>query len=413
MSVALSGPSVFALVSGVNGCSLWRVLQPFQALQARQYPAYWDFIGDDHNEQRAGLGLPPVPNRIGEAMFTTLMSVTPCDVVLVPRLGWSPRVTGPSGKNALEEGLDMLARFRAAGKTLIYEADDDIFSPWIVQQQHRGLLPDSALDELEEDRHARVTVLQACDGATVTSQRLATVVRQFVPNDYPIAVVPNAIDWDFWRRCRHEYPRVVPPLTIGWVGGGRPDDDLAAMGWAWGQVAQKYPQIKFVVGGCRPGPDGRPSLDATAWTKPIRDYLPRQRIAVLGWLDVTRYPALYRNIDIGCCPLVDRPFNRTKSPIKAFEHAAAGAAVVASPTVYRQVIDSGEDGFLCTDKYEWAEALKELVANASRRRRMARALRRKVADEYSLERNLWRWPEAWADIVASSHARSQPLALAS
>lgn len=412
----LVGPRTVALVRGFNGCSLWRVAQPFAALDRRNYPAGWDFLGGEaDNDPRAELGLPPVSARFVESVFTTLFETAPCDVLVLPRLGWSPTARDARGRRVMDAGLDMLKRHQDAGRTIIYEADDDVFTPWIVEQQRRGLLSDKEVDELEDDRLGRIEVLRACDGATVTNQRLATVLRRYVPDHYPVMVVPNCIDWEFWRASRHQHPRVVPPevLTIGWAGGGRPDDDLVAMAWGWGQVCQTHPHVQFVVAGCRPAPNGLPSLSATPWVKPILDYVPRHRIIPLGWLDVRAYPALYRNIDIGCAPLANRPFNRCKTPIKVMEYAAAGAAVVASPTVYGSLVTHGEDGYVCETRDEWAAALLELVANEERRRQLARALRRKVAEQHSLEGNLWRWPAAWGDIAASSPLRVPQLARAS
>jgi hypothetical protein len=46
------------------------------------------------------------------------------------------------------------------------------------------------------------------------------------------------------------------------------------------------------------------------------------------------YRPLAHMVDIGCCAVADTPFSRAKTPIKAWEYAAAGAAVVATPALY-------------------------------------------------------------------------------
>jgi glycosyltransferase involved in cell wall biosynthesis len=128
--------------------------------------------------------------------------------------------------------------------------------------------------------------------------------------------------------------------------------------------------------------------------------VPRERIRAIDWLPLEAYPLGLREIDVACCPLADAPFNRCKTPIKAWEAAACGSAVVASPTVYGPTLTHGEDGYLCATKEEWLGALERLVEDATERRRVRDNLRRRVATACSLEGNAWRWPAAWARLAA-------------
>ena len=80
----------------------------------------------------------------------------------------------------------------------------------------------------------------------------------------------------------------------------------------------------------------------------ISEHVPERRLKRLTWMPQHEYPLGLVGVDIGCCPLEDRPFNRCKTPIKAWEYALSGAAVVASPTVYGQCISSSFNGWLGT-----------------------------------------------------------------
>jgi glycosyltransferase involved in cell wall biosynthesis len=368
---AWTAPRVLALVGDWNGCTMFRVVAPFAELQRQGAPvgaAEWGWKDD------------PRLALLAERF----------DAVLLARLSW-----GPGEREAGRRWVDALHR---AGKWVWYEVDDDLFSPWIVPQAVRaGIRPEETAAAKEQARLDRIAALQLCDGVTVTSQRLATVVRQYT--SAPIEVVPNAIDWR-WAKAvlREGTPRQVAGLTVGWAGGARPDDDVAPMAWAWGQLAQTHPEVTFVVQGHQP----RAIYDA------FEDAgVPRERLVAIGWLPLHAYLVGLRNVDVACCPLADAPFNRSKSPVKCFEAAAAGAdgrgaAVVASPTVYRQVLTHGEDGYLATSGEEWLAALTRLVEDASERRRVARNLRRRVATAHGLEGNAWRWPAAWTRLAAAA-----------
>jgi glycosyltransferase involved in cell wall biosynthesis len=350
-----TAPRVLFLVGDASGCSVWRVFQPVAELQRQGAPVgavEWGWKDD---------------NRLGDL-------VAHFDAVILPRLSWRPG-----------DRLDARLWFdglRRAGKLVWYELDDDLVSPWITNQQERGgLVPELDAEAKEAARLGRLAALRLCDGVTVTSQRLATVVRNHT--DAPVEVIPNAIDWRWFKATiKQGGPRRVPPLTVGWAGGARPDADLEAMAWAWGELAQTHPEVSFVVQGHQP--------------KPIHAALPASRIRALPWMPLEAYPVGLANIDIACCPLADAPFNRCKSGIKVWEAAACGSAVVASPTIYRQTIESGEDGYLCETGEEWLAALTRLVEDEGERRRVGGNLRRRVATEHALEANAWRWPVAWA-----------------
>jgi glycosyltransferase involved in cell wall biosynthesis len=80
---------------------------------------------------------------------------------------------------------------------------------------------------------------------------------------------------------------------------------------------------------------------------------------------------------IGLAPLLDTPFNRCKSPIKAMDYAALGLVVLASDTpVYRGSIADGPAGQLVPNSHaEWYAALNWLLRNPALRRTMATAAR--------------------------------------
>ena len=346
----LVGPRVLSLVGDESGCSLWRVWQPTRHLRLMGYPCDWVFVRD--------------PNFVD-------VPIGAYQAVVLCRLAWH-WFERPGAKATLR-------KWRDAGIKLFCEADDDLFTPFVTEQQLNRVNPDKSRRELEADREASQWVLRLCDGVTVSTQYLASTVRRFTAA--PVEVVPNAIDAGWFAQQQQGVARTLPGPVIGWAGGNRPDADLEEMAVAWGRIAKRYPDVTFAVMGHDP--------------PVVRREVPPERLVRVPWLHPEDYPKGLVGIDIGCCPLQETPFNRSKSPIKAFEYALSGAAVVASPTVYRHAIDDGVTGFLPRDADEWEADLAYLVEHEWGRRTMAANLKRDVLAKWSLRKNYWRWPAAW------------------
>lgn len=350
----LIGPSVLQLTeTPPNGCTLWRCFTVCEHLERARYLAHHAPLKDQRVGQIAGR----------------------YDAFILPRLSWKLEERGIGEK--------WFSAIHRAGKTAIYEMDDDLLSPSIVARIHETSWEDGRSDEqLEQERQDRIWTLQQCDGVTVSTQRLATIVRQFT--DKPVIVVPNAIDLKWFREVIHATRRTIPGLTIGWAGGRRPDADVDLMAQAWGKIARRYPDVRFVVQGYQP--------------EVIAEHVPEDRIVRIPWLPLQEYPSGLRQVDIACAPLSDTPFNRSKSPIKCFEAAVAGAVVVASPLLYGRVVDHGSSGFIAESAAEWEDALAELVERPALRSMMAKRLLKTVERDHALENELWRWPAAWLAI---------------
>jgi len=342
----------------MDGPALWRVLLPFTALQRQGFLGIeWDMW--DNN------ALANIVHKF--------------DAVILPRKFWKPKDYANADR--------WFKALHRAGVAVIYEMDDDMVSEDFVRRimYKEGYGLQYARRRTKWIRHS----IQACDGVTVSSQRLATMVRTVT--DKPVRVVENYIDLEWFQNIQRMNERWVPPLTIGWAGGARPDSDVDNMAVAWARIAERYPDVHFVVQGHH--------------SPAIYDRVPGDRISALKWMPISSYPAGMSNIDIGCCPLADSKFNRAKTYIKAMEYAASGAPVVASPTVYDKIIDHGENGFIATTADEWEEYLSALVESEDLRKRISGALFEKVEQQHNIERESWRWLEAWTEIVADYRYR--------
>jgi glycosyltransferase involved in cell wall biosynthesis len=362
----MNGPRVLAITGRETGCTLWRTFFPFAELQRRGYFVHWKNKDDPECD---------------DPRFPILMA-SRFEAIILPRMAW-PGNTGERFFSAM----------RKFGVAVIYEVDDDAFSPGIVPRQYATHEEERAkgLAQLEQDRLDRIACMQQCDGVTVTTRRLKTVVQQYTSK--PVEVVPNAIDTRWFRSLVRTAKRVVPPLTIGWAGGARFTEDLIPVAEAWGRIARKRPDVTFVVQG---------------HTSPVLlEAVSEDRLKVLPWLPIESYPQGLVNVDIACCAVAPKMFNTAKTPIKLWEFTLAGAACVVSPTLYGSVTTDGEDALVAETADEWEAALMRLASDAGLRRRLQRAQRRRVAAHHSLERNWQRWPEAWARIIDAFRSRSR------
>lgn len=358
-------PRVLALIGDIGGCTLWRVFQPFAELQKRHYFAHWKARDDPENN---------------DARFIAKLPYN-FDAVLLPRLFWTSRT----------DAQRFIGAMHRSGLACIVETDDDVYSPAIVERAFstQDTEREKGSEKLEQERQARIDVLHLCDGVTVTTRRLRTIVSQYT--NVPIEVVPNAVDTRWFRQTLHGCRRTVSPLTIGWAGGSRYREDLEPVAAAWHNLANRYPDVTFVVQGFM--------------AEVLIDAVPAARCRRLHWLPLAEYPRALLNFDIGCAAVAPKLFNTAKTPIKVWEYAMAGVPAVASPTLYGQVVTDGEDGLLAETAAEWEAQLARLIESPELRRQIWRNQRRRVAHYHSLERNWPQWPIAWSLILDQFRSR--------
>ena len=97
-----------------------------------------------------------------------------------------------------------------------------------------------------------------------------------------------------------------------------------------------------------------------------------------------RYAEILRTADIALLPLEPSPFNLCKSDLKFLECAAHGVVALAGPTVYGETIRDDETGVIFHDGDDFEAKLDLLIDDAERRRAIAEAAYRYVADERML-----------------------------
>lgn len=262
---------------------------------------------------------------------------------------------------------------------LVYEVDDDLLS----------IDPSNSVYPFYSQPQIRANLLRniaVADLVTVTTERLAEVIREHNPN---VTVLPNVIDEGLlaYQRPRRER------LTIGWAGSSTHQMDFAEAAPALRQFLRRHPEVDLHFVG-----ESYQRMVAGA------DQALAQRIRHTGWVpDTVQYYAGL-DFDIGLAPLRPHVFNGSKSPIKALEYGILGIPVVASDTgPYPWFIQHGQTGFLVQRPHEWGQYLRRLVEDAGLRERMGAAAKEHAAQWTMAAR--WRaWEETYVELLERRRA---------
>ncbi|MEO8082523.1 MAG: glycosyltransferase [Ardenticatenales bacterium] len=363
--------ALYFVPRGTEGCAFWRAWRPVTVAGQHGARCGWVPFNDDR----------VVDHLLGD------------DVLVFQRLGWQ----------AIKPGREMVAMLRGAGRVVVLECDDDIWSNRADQKSEAELGFDDK-QELSPSQNRRSTKL--FDGVIVTTERLRTIVHGFAP-DMPVEVVGNYIDLGLWRallKGEERHPKLAGKRTIGWFGGNRKSRDLAVMAEAWRRVAAQRPDVVFVVQGY---------VDDV-----VKDAVPVDRLEILPWLPVVPrdgmpfYGVGLLNVDIACCSVAETAFNAAKTPIKVYESTAAGAAVVVSSWLYGRTVEHGVDGLVADTADEWEAAILHLLDDEPERQRMRAAMYAKIEARWSLEANWWRFPAAWTALAEEARKRRVRVAVA-
>lgn len=344
-----------AMIEGEDVASdQWRICRPYRRLGQLGMPCSWAV--SDH-----ALG------RRTDPALTVLVAAR--------KMGQSIEVTDR-----------WFAAHRPKVRAIIYECDDLMFDTRAIDfladaRFLRGMSREEFAHQVEMAR----SFAAQCDGITVSSDGIAEVARSFT--DKPVVVIPNALDVRWFRA--QLAPKALWAaegiVTIGWAGSVRPADDLAPMLEAWERIARRYSHVRFVVS----------TFGQTRFLFRSVEH----KTTFVDWRAWDDYPMAYQ-VDIGCCAVADTPFNRAKTPIKAWEYAAAGAAVVATPTLYGDCCVWTGSGLVAELADEWESALVHFIEMPDSRVSAARCLAQHVEYGHALDRCVERWTDAYATILA-------------
>jgi len=265
----------------------------------------------------------------------------------------------------------LLEAARSHGIRTLYDIDDLVFEP-IALPWVRALsrLSGGELDVYEDEVRRYFRALKSCDGVLTTTRALASYAAA---EGLPVFVHRNGFDQrslDTARAAREaRKPRGEVVLYYG-AGSGTHDVDFQACAPALERLLRKHSSLQLMAQGeVRLGQ----RLDGFAG-----------RVRRWPWMPWPDYLQGVAEGDINIAPLeLGNPFCEVKSELKWFEAALTGTPTVASATdAFREVIRSGENGFLAESYEQWFEILDELVREPQQRESVGGAAASEALSRY-------------------------------
>lgn len=246
-------------------------------------------------------------------------------------------------------------RKRQRGKLTVYELNDALEEP----------PADSPVACFyQDDRNSRLLKKLAsyCDMLQFSTEELRKRYGHLNPRH---VVFPNQI---LHIPSERKFAR-KPQVIIGWGGSQGHREDLGAVAPALMQWIMSRENIQLHLM-CAP----------SLWE--FFDELPVQKKRHFNTGSMESYSQFLSQLDIGIAPLLDTPFNRSRSDVKFLEYAIHGVVpVMQALAPYSQSVDAGKTGFLFDSPETLTSTLDSLCNDLSRRVGIAISARHYVLSE--------------------------------
>lgn len=249
-----------------------------------------------------------------------------CDIIVLQRLMF--------GK--LIDKLDDRKKF---GQIIINDVDDWYWG--LHQENHAYKLTHPDFNKDENIDHYK-KIIEICDGVVVSTPFLKERFEQEF-DCRRVDLVENGVTMSDFRIRYHKSRKP----KVGWVGStSHRSGDLELLEGVLDQGNFKVHHSGHVNG-------------AVSFAQKVG--LPDAKVSLSPMHHPQHYARLSFEFDIGLAPIVDIPFNRAKSWIKAIEYTAAGIPVVMSDvSEYRRLHDEYGIGRLASTREEWISHITEL-----------------------------------------------------
>lgn len=256
----------------------------------------------------------------------------------------------------------LMQEARAQGATVVYDIDDAVFEPGLMQPEHFDYLrvrPQLAA-QWRDSAPLYQRALASADAALLTTAPLARLAGQYQPR---VWVVPNGLGAERLQAPRHAPSRetVEDRIIVGYASGTPTHQrDFAEVAPALCTLLARHPTVHLCLLG---------HLDLDEFPE-LAQHAPR--IECRGIVDFEQLPAELARFDINLAPLqIGNPFCEAKSELKVFEAGAVGVPSIASATEpMRGAILHGRTGLLVNAPADWDLALDRLVQDRGLRQAM-------------------------------------------
>ena len=279
--------------------------------------------------------------------------------------------------------LDKMLTAKQMGIKVIYELDDNVFEIPVEFQKPYIYYCQPAVQACIKQ------FLANADAITVSTHKLALAIRGFCPGK-PIFVIPNFIDAETWEPVFSQKQLDIPEyVTIGWMASGSHLIDAPLVAEALERLMAEFPALHLHFVGWI-GFDNFKSLESF-----------KDRIKVEPWIDIHALPYAMKDFDIGLCPLVEHPFNTSKSNLKWQQYAAMGVPSVVSPVPAYENVQHGKTGLIAEGNTPeaWYHHLKTLITDEKMRKTIGLTAHQEVLDKWDIRCNYGNWLDTFNQIL--------------
>lgn len=286
----------------------------------------------------------------------------PCDVLFIFR---EASLIGPAVIERLAKRLNV---------PIIYDFDDPIFLT--------DLNSVNGLFNRLKFAGKTHTLFRLSDRVIAINDIMGGYAKKFNP---AVSVVPNFVDAE--RFCPAENP-ADDTVRLAWSGSFSTMRNLKAIGEPLRRLQEKYKVPVRVIG------NGDLKIDGV-------------RLDVRQWSAQTEVSDL-QDCSVGMVPLVEHPSNKWKFFLKVIQYLAVGLPVVAQKAGSNSdVIKDGVNGFVVENEKQWYERLALLIEDDDLRRKMSRAARQTVLDNYTPQIQMPRVAQIFEEVLAQGKSEER------
>ncbi len=207
-------------------------------------------------------------------------------------------------------------------------------------------------------------IIQLSDMVFAGNNYLCKYAEQFNQN---VKLIPTTLDTDYHKAMSFEKQN-PEKICIGWTGSAT----------TLKHFEKAVPFLKELI----------TKYSDKIYIKLIADKEPEKieiPVNFCHWSKENEVSDL-AELDIGIMPLPDDEWSKGKCGFKGLQYMAMEIPAVMSPVgMNRDLISSGENGFLADKDEEWIEILSNLIDNESLRKEIGKAGRETVVNHYSFQ----------------------------
>ena len=240
-------------------------------------------------------------------------------------------------------------------KKVIYDFDDAIWIPSVSKQ--------NSLAAVFKNTSKVKSICKWAYKVSCGNEYLCNYARRYNSN---VFYNPTCVDTNERHNILVDHD--VERITIGWTGSFSTIKYLDIVQPALQKLQEKYDfDIKVIC-------NQPPSLNLA-------------NIKYIEWSEDNEVLEL-AGCQVGLMPLTDDELSKGKCGFKLIQYLALEMPAVSSPVgVNKQIIEEGVNGYLANSDAQWYDAIEKLILDAGLRKRMGKAGRNKIIEQFSLQSN--------------------------